>query len=145
MKKTLLLITTSFLLISCSVFNNDEQSEFTAIINGDILVGKAIYEINKNELFMRGYENGDQVNGRYITINVDDFNGPGTYEISSYSYAGLVGGDVAVSIARSYTPNGKIEVKKADSSNLDVLFSGTFISRDSSEVYEGDIIFNVNN
>ena len=144
MKNALLVIIGITLLISCSVFQNEENKEFTAKINNDALSGTAVFVEAENVLYLRGFNNGDTANGRTVNIKVDNFNGVGTYNISAYRYSQITGGDASFTIATSYEPNGIIEIKKINSSSLTAEFSGTFISRDSTEIYEGKIFFNVN-
>ena len=144
MKSALRFLALSLLITSCSLFENDKEYQFEAVYKKELITGDTqVQNYKPEQLFIRGVENRDFINGRFLTIIVDDYSGEGTYPISNYSFARLVGGDAIVNIGRADEPYGKVVVTQVNNNIVNGEFSGMFISRDSTETFEISAFFEV--
>lgn len=144
MKVALQLIMLSILITSCSLFNNDKDYQFEAEYKNERIKGSTqVQDFRPDTLFIRGIENGDFMNGRQITIIVEDYKGIGNYSVLDYSFAIITGGDVIEILARAHEPYGEVIITEIKNNVVKGEFTGMFISRDSTETFDMTASFEV--
>ena len=141
---TAILIVVLVTVSGCSLTSSSPGSDFFGKIGNDLFTGDTqVDNTGPNSLLIRGYEEGDKTNGKFFTIILDDYDGPGTYKTQQYSYAQLVGGDAIVPIARAEMFEGAVKINKAQGELVSGKFSGKLIVRETEKKITADISFKV--
>lgn len=144
MKQSLLFLISTFVIFSCALPDNEPDYLFEAEYKQEIIRGiTQIQNFSPDTLFIRGLEDGDGINGRFLTVYVDEYTGRDTYAVSSYSFDSIVEGDTVINIGTSTEPFGQVTVTTVTNNVVEGSFSGEFISSDSTETFNIKATFKV--